>query len=90
MALATRRSLGHEVGLAQQAQVLGDGRAAELELPGEVAGGAGALDEQLEQPSAHGVPESAEDEVDGHARKICRKYPTCQLFPTCRGCPGLP
>src|SRR5262245_63676558 len=51
-ALAAVPLLGHETGVEQDTEVLGDGRAAHLEVPRKVADGALGFGEEVEHPAS--------------------------------------
>src|SRR5262245_43240249 len=54
-ALPAMPLLGHETGIEQDAEVLGDGRAAHLEMSGNRVHGAVGLDEEIEHPATRGI-----------------------------------
>jgi hypothetical protein len=60
-ALSAMPLLGHETGIAQDAEVLGDGWAAHLETSLDRVHGAIGLDEEIEHPAARGMARCPED-----------------------------
>ena len=59
-ALSAVPLLRHETGMKQDAEVLGDGWAAHLEMSRNRVDGAVGLDEQVEHPPARGVADGSE------------------------------
>ncbi len=60
-ALSAMPLLGHETGIEQDAKVLGDGRAAHLEVSRKRVHGAVGLGEQIQHPAARGMADCPED-----------------------------
>lgn len=77
--------LGHETGVEQDAEVLGDGRAAHFELSRDRVDWAVALGEEIEQPATRGMADRSKDLGSAlgshhHAAIIRKKMLTCQAF----------
>ena len=60
-ALSAMPLLSHETGVKQDAKVLGDGRAAHLEMFGNRVHGAAGLDEQIQHPASRGMTDCPKD-----------------------------
>ncbi len=83
---AALRLVGDQPGVAQDLEVLGDGRAAELEPVAEFPGGKWLAGENLEQLPSHRVGQRREDVANAvvgaiesnHERQYMSENPTCQ------------
>jgi hypothetical protein len=60
-AFATMPRLGHETGIEQNAEVLGDRWAAHLEVPRNRVDGAVCVEEEVEHPAARGMANCPKD-----------------------------
>jgi hypothetical protein len=60
-ALSAMPLLGHETGIEQDAEVLGDGRAAHLEMTRNRVDGAVGLGEEIEHPAPRGMADHSKD-----------------------------
>ena len=85
---AALRLVGHQPGVTQHLEVLGDGGATELEPIAEFPGGQWLPGEDLKQFPPHRVSQAAKtSQMRSHPEvvtigNICRRNPTCQLSPT--------
>jgi hypothetical protein len=59
--LSAMALLRHQSGIKQDAEVLGDGRAAHLEMPGNRVDGAVGLDKKIEHPPTTGMANCSKD-----------------------------
>jgi hypothetical protein len=76
--------LRYETGIEQDAEVLGDGWAAHLEMSRNRVDGAVGLNEQIEHPAARGMANCPKDilfaiESEHHAANICKQTLTSQV-----------
>ena len=83
MPLSAMPLLRHETGMKQDAEVLGDGGAAHLELSRNRVDGAVGLDEEIQHPATRGMAYCPKDialAISGyhHAANICKKILTSQ------------
>src|SRR6266513_3033564 len=62
-AFSTGPLLGHEAGIEQAAEVLGDGRAAHLEMSRNRVHGAVGLDEQIQHPPSRRMTDCPKDSL---------------------------
>jgi hypothetical protein len=71
-AVAAFAMLVHEVGAAEEAEVLGDGRTGNGKGSGDFSGGLAAAAEEIEDGTAGGIGES----LKGGGRRICNRTVT--------------
>ena len=82
--LSTMPLLRHETGTKQDAEVLGDGRAAHLEMSRNCVDRVVGLDEEIEHPATRGMANCAKDVrlaigSHHHAGNISKEKLTCQV-----------
>src|SRR5262245_46252757 len=75
--------LRHQTGIKQDAEVLGDSRAAHREMSRNRVNGTVGLDEEIEHPATRGMADCAKDILltigsHHHAANIRKKTLTCQ------------